>query len=253
MSERTDVVTALRQQQAELESLVDHLSEADWSRPSPCEGWDVADVVLHLAQTDELAAGSLRGQFDAALARLTDGLPPSTSIDDGAAAMVANERDIGPSAIVERHRASVAELADAIGHTDLSTRVQWVAGELSARTLVSTRLAETWIHTGDVADALGVALPPTDRLWHIARLAWRTLPYAFARAGQQLSGPVALILTSPSGETWSFSDGTPATTVTGDAFELCRVAGRRLRPEDTSLTAAGPDGPDVLRLIRTYA
>ncbi|WP_268962761.1 hypothetical protein [Rhabdothermincola sediminis] len=28
MSERTDVVTALRHQQAELESLVDHLSEA---------------------------------------------------------------------------------------------------------------------------------------------------------------------------------------------------------------------------------
>jgi hypothetical protein len=46
-----------------------------------------------------------------------------------------------------------------------------VPGELSARTLATTRLAETWIHAGDVAGALGVTLPPTDRLRPIARLA----------------------------------------------------------------------------------
>ena len=65
---------------------------------------------------------------------------------------------------------------------------QGVAGELSARTLASTRLAETWIHTGDIAAGLGVDLVPTDRLWHMARLAWRTLPYAFAQAGRGSAG-----------------------------------------------------------------
>ena len=66
-------------------------------------------------------------------------------------------------------------LVEVVGTMDLSARVTWVAGELSARSLATTRLAETWIHTGDVADALGVSLVPTDRLRQIARLAWRTL------------------------------------------------------------------------------
>ena len=83
---------------------------------------------------------------------------------------------------------------------DPHARVTWVAGELSIHTLATTRLAETWIHTGDVADAVDVMLVPTDRLRHIARLAWRTLPYAFGRAGRELSGPVAFELIGPDGE-----------------------------------------------------
>ncbi len=63
-------------------------------------------------------------------------------------------------------------------------RVTWVSGQLSLHTLTATRLSEAWIHTGDIASALGVDLAPTDRLRHIARLAWRTLPYAFDRAGR---------------------------------------------------------------------
>ncbi len=38
----------------------------------------------------------------------------------------------------------------------------------------TTRLAEAWLHTGDVLEPLGIEQPATDRLWHIARLAWRT-------------------------------------------------------------------------------
>lgn len=122
------------------------------------------------------------------------------------------------------------------------------------RTLAVTRLAECWIHAGDVGSAVG-ALAATDRrLFHIARLAWRTVPYAFARAGLSLSGPVAFVLSGPSGEEWSFgSDDPPATVIRGSALELCLVAGRRLEPGDTSLSGDGPDADAVLALVRTYA
>jgi uncharacterized protein (TIGR03084 family) len=132
--------------------------------------------------------------------------------------------------------------------------VQWVAGELSLRTLVTTRLAETWIHTGDVTDAVGVQQQPSERLQHIARLAWRTLPYAFARAGRTLSGPVAFELTGPTGARWDFVPDDPATTVIrGNGPELCLVAARRVEPSETSLTGDGPDAGAVLELVRTYA
>jgi uncharacterized protein (TIGR03084 family) len=115
-------------------------------------------------------------------------------------------------------------------------------------------LAETWIHTGDVADALGKPLPIPDRARHIARLAWRTLPYAFGRAGRALAGPVAFELRGPSGDAWVFTPDEPAvTTIRGDAGELCRVAARRTNPADTALTGEGPDADAVLDLVRTYA
>ena len=87
-------------------------------------------------------------------------LGPAGSVDDGAALMV--ERSAGPpsSELLARWSTGAARLLHALDAMDLSTRVTWVAGELSARTLATTRLAETWIHTGDVAGALGVTLAP---------------------------------------------------------------------------------------------
>ena len=85
-------------------------------------------------------------------------------------------------------------------------------------------------------------------------LAWRTLPYAFARAGRELSGPVAFELAAPSGERWEFTpDTAPATVIRGDGVELCLVAARRLDPAATALRGEGPDAAAVLELVRTYA
>jgi hypothetical protein len=106
-----------------------------------------------------------------------------------------------------------------------------------------------------VADGVGVTLEPGDRLRHVARLAWRTLPYAFGRAGRTLTGPVAFELTGPSGDPWTLApDGEDAvTTIRGDGIELCLVAARRLDPADTELSGDGPDVDAVLELVRTYA
>jgi hypothetical protein len=105
-----------------------------------------------------------------------------------------------------------------------------------------------------VAEAVGVHLAPTDHLFQIARLAWRTLPYAFSSAGRAMAGPVAFRLTSPTGALWDLvPDQSAVTTITGPAVELCAVAARRIDPAHTSLTGAGPDAALVLALVRTYA
>jgi uncharacterized protein (TIGR03084 family) len=249
-----DILIALADQQAELGAILDGLGATEWARPTRCEGWDVRDVVLHLAQSDELAAGSATGRYEEVLAGLTAGVPLAASVDDGVAAMVERERDTAPAAVHRRWLSSADALVAALGTGDLSRRVRWVMGEMSARTLATTRIAETWIHTGDVADALGIPLADTDRLRLIARLAWRTLPYAFSSAGQALSGPVAFRLWSPDGDEWEFLPDAPAvTTISGPAGELCAVAGRRLPASATSLRGEGPDADAVLALVRTYA
>ena len=245
----TEELDALAAQQAELSGLLDGLDEDGWHRPSPCEGWDVADVVLHVAQSNELALGSATGRFAEAAAELSRDIPPTGDVDEGAARMVERERGLSREQIRSRWEAGAAALLTALGAVDPSTRVDWVAGQLSVRTLTTTRLAETWIHTGDVAAALGTTLPDTDRIRHIARLAWRTLPYAFARAGRELSGPVAFEL-----DRCTFTPDEPAvTTIRGSCLELCRVAARRVDAKNTHLTGDGPDAAAVLELVRTYA
>jgi uncharacterized protein (TIGR03084 family) len=248
------VLAALEEQHGELESLLDGLGADGWHRPSPCEGWDVADVVTHLSQTDEMALASAEGRFAEFLDVLASGVQGVGGVDEGADALVVKERGRPDAEVFERWCSGAAALRGALAAADPHSRVQWVVGTLSVHTLTATRLAECWIHSGDVADALGIERTPTDRLEHIARLAWRTLPYAFAKDGRELSGPVAFDLVAPSGARWEFQpDGQPATVVTGDGVELCGVAGRRLTPDQTALVATGPDADAVLELVRTYA
>jgi uncharacterized protein (TIGR03084 family) len=249
-----EILAALAEQHAELYGLVAGLDEAQWQRPSRCEGWSVADVVLHLSQTDQLAVGSASGRFSDALGTLAHGIGPAGSVDDGADLMVARDRGQPGSSVLERWKTGADHLRSLLSTTDPHARVVWVAGELSARTLATTRLAECWIHTGDIAEALDTTLVPGDRLRHIARLAWRTLPYAFARSGRELTGPVAFELEGPHGDPWLFvPDEPPLTTITGPALDLCLVAARRVDPTATALVADGPDAQAVLDLVRTYA
>lgn len=254
-----EVCSALGEQHAELWGLIARLDDDRWHRPSRCTGWDVADVVLHMAQTDEAALASLDGHLgatddSAGLGAAVAQLGPSATVDDTAAWAVEHERGAPGAEIAQRWRRAADQVRARLAGDDPHRRVHWVAGELSTMTLATTRLAECWIHTGDVADALGVDLVAGDRLRHIARLAWRTLPYAFARAGRELSGPVAFRLEGPGGDRWTFEpDVEPSTVIEGDGVELCLIAARRVDPAHTTLDATGPDAAAVLDLVRTYA
>jgi uncharacterized protein (TIGR03084 family) len=165
---------------------------------------------------------------------------------------VAAERGAPPPVVLARWRAASAAARAGFAACGPRARFPWVVGDLPARTFATTRLAECWIHTADVADALGVPVVASDRLWHVARLAWRTLPYAFARAGLA-AGPVDVVLAGPGGAEWAYGDGSAPTTIRGDALEFCLVAARRLDPATTALRATGPDGAAALRVVRTWA
>jgi uncharacterized protein (TIGR03084 family) len=249
-----DILNALAAQHAELAQIVDACSGDDWERPTRCEGWDVGDVLVHLAQTDELASISARGELDSYVGGFLGASDRTVSVDEAAAAQVDIDRAAGGIAIRRRWHDASEEMQTEFRAGDPHRRVTWVSGLLSLQTLATTRLSECWIHTDDIASALGIRIEPSERLRHIARLAWRTLPYAFARADLEMSGPVALELIGPNGEEWRFDpDAPPLTTIRGSAFDFCEVAARRLAPEATGLTGDGPDVEPVLRLVRTYA
>ncbi len=248
-----EILTGLAEQHAELWSLLAPLGRTEWAAPSPCDGWSVADVVLHLHQTDELALASLRGDLHASIEELIRAGGPE-GVDAAADASVAGSRGAPGAEVGRAWRESAAALRSRLATADPGARVQWVVGRLTVRTLSATRLAECWIHTTDVAAGVGAQVVPGERLVHVARLAWRTIPYAFELAGQSLHGPVGLDLVGPGGRAWRFGlDDGPATVVRGSGVDLCRVAGQRLDAAAADLSAEGADADAVLGLIRTYA
>jgi uncharacterized protein (TIGR03084 family) len=235
-------------EQERLEMILSGLDEAQWGSASAADGWTIADVVLHLAQSEEAAAatataGTLRGGLGAVAGETTD---------ERADAAVRMERAAPAEVFARWQRARQAALA-AMRAADPDRAVPWMVGTIKPATLATTRLAEHWAHGLDIAGPIGADFPDTGRLRHIAWLAHRTLPYALSLAGEPAVA-VRCDLTAPDGEqVWRFGPADAESAITGAAGEFCRVAGRRLDPARTRLTASGPHGATALRLVRTYA
>lgn len=242
----TDPIDALADEHDQFDRMLTALKPEDWAAPSAAAGWTVADVVLHLTQSEELVSVSAGG--DTSVFQRPDGV----LLDDLMAQWVAAERGTPWPELLRRWQtartASVARLREC----PRGSRLSWAALPLSPRTLATTRIAEHWAHALDIADPLGLDYPDTDRLWHIAWLAQRTLPYAFAVAGQ-VGGPVRCELTAPSGATWTLGDPAAPSVIRGPATEFCRVGAQRLDPNTSTLTTEGPHADAALQVVRNYA
>jgi uncharacterized protein (TIGR03084 family) len=245
----TDVFDAVAEEYAALGAMLAALEDAAWAHPSLCAGWSVADVVLHLAQTEEGVVSSTSGTAGSNFPR-----ERTTTIDEAVERTVSSERGQSGAELLERWtKASRASLA-ALREADPSGVFAWATNPLKPRTLATTRLSEHWIHANDISQPLGIDYPDTDRIWHIARLAHRTIPYAYARAGRDDPATAFLELESPGGGRWAFGDQAAECHVRGPASEFCRIAARRLDPADAAgIVATGARAGELLSLVRTYA
>jgi uncharacterized protein (TIGR03084 family) len=236
----------LEAEEERLEAILEELDDAAWRSPSAADGWTVADVVLHLAQSEDAVVLSAAGGDGFARLRAD-----AASVDDGADQMVQAER-AEPAIVFERWKASRRAALSGLRTADPRQPMPWVTSGIKPATLATTRLAEHWAHGLDITGPLGLPFPDTDRLRHIAWLAHGTLPYAFALAGED-AHPVYCEVTGPAGDTWRYGPADADSTITGPAGAFCRVGAQRLAPEDSGLVATGPHGEAALRVLRTYA
>jgi len=114
--------------------------------------------------------------------------------------------------------------------------------------LLVMRTFELWAHGMDIAYATNRALPVLDdeRMAMLARRLMKSIPNALAYRRTIAPGRTArFVLTGPAGGTYSVSldprekAGEPSVTIIADAFDLCRVAARRLRPAELDATIEG--------------
>lgn len=246
-----DLVGDLRAESASLDGIVAGRGEGDWRTPTPAAPWTVADTIGHLVWSDRaaLVAATRPDRFEAwAAEQFGDaGLDAVTTHAVAAAA-------VPPGELLATWRAGREELAEALLGHDPGTRLPWFGPPMSATSMATARLMETWAHGQDVVDALGVARAATPRLRHVCHLAVRTRAYAFVVNDRPVPDePVRVELAAPDGSTWAWGDEDAAARVTGSALDLCLLAVRRRHRDDTDLVAVGEAADDWLDVIQAFA
>ncbi|MBO9522671.1 MAG: TIGR03084 family protein [Nocardioidaceae bacterium] len=234
----------------QLESLVAPLDEPGWRKPTPAEGWDIATTVVHLAWTDEcaIAAGTDKEAWDALVLQAIgdpDGFVDAEAFA-GAKASAAE--------ILARWRGSRTALPAMLRAVPEGQKLPWFGPPMSPASMATARFMETWAHTLDVADALGVTLAPTDRIKHVAHLGVRTRNFAFGVHGLEPPAEEFRVeLTASSGELWTWGPEDAAQSVRGPAYDFClRVTQRRHR-DDLDLVAVGDDANEWLDIAQAFA
>ncbi|WP_328554889.1 TIGR03084 family metal-binding protein [Streptomyces sp. NBC_00358] len=253
MSDASSVVSVigdLHRESEDLDRLVGELSEKQWALDTPAAGWTVAHQIAHLAWTDRSAllavtdAGAFAKEVEKALAS------PDGFVDEGAEAGAAQP----PALLLAGWREGRTALETALRAAPAGTRFPWYGPPMSAASVATGRLMETWAHGQDVADALGVVREPTDRLKHVVRIGVRARDFAFAVHG--LAAPAEefrVELDSPSGEMWAYGPADAAQRVTGPALDFCLLVTQRAHRADLAVRAAGPDADRWLDIAQSFA
>ena len=245
-----DLLADLAAEGAALEDVVAGLGDTAWLEPTPAEGWTVAHQIAHLAWTDGQALRAAADPDGFSAAAAAAGPQLATLVDDAAAAGAADP----PDRLLARWRSGRAELADRLAALPHGTKLPWFGPPMSAASMATARLMETWAHGLDVTDALGRPPSATARLRHIAHIGVRTRDFAFAQHG--LPAPTESFrveLAAPDGSSWGWGPEDAAQRVTGPAPDFClRVTQRRHRA-DLALHATGPDADRWLDLAQAFA
>jgi uncharacterized protein (TIGR03084 family) len=144
-------------------------------------------------------------------------------------------------------------------HTELlnvadGRKLPWFGPPMSAPSMATARLMETWAHGLDVADALGVHRPPTARLRSIAHIGVRTRDVAFAVHGlTPPPEPFRVELRAPDGTTWSWGPEDAVQRVTGSAEDFCMLVTQRRAPASLDVTAHGAEAVKWLSIAQAFA
>ncbi|MUM17087.1 TIGR03084 family protein [Mycobacterium sp. CBMA271] len=244
------VIDDLHDESEGLDALVASLAEQGWAQATPAPGWTIAHQIAHLHWTDAqslLAVTDPEGFANELPKALADPL----GFVDKAAEEVAQTP---PAELLLRWRDTRNQLHAALRDVPDGVKIPWYGPPMSAASMGTARLMETWAHALDVADALGATPAPTARLKSIAHLGVRTRDYAFSVHGQPApADPFRVELTGPDGQTWAWGPQDAAQRVTGSALDFCYLVTQRRPRGELDLQVTGADAEKWLSLAQAFA
>jgi len=242
------IVTDLQAESDSLDDLVAGLD--DWRLATPAPGWTVAHQIAHLWWTDRVSLLAVTDEpaFAAVLAEAATN--PTGFVDEGAEQLATTP----PAEMLDGWRHTRSLLHDELRRVADGRKLPWFGPPMSAASMATARLMETWAHGLDVADALGVTRPPTARLRSIAHIGVRTRDFAFTVHRLPVPAePFLVELAAPDGSTWSWGPADAAQRVTGSAEDFCMLVTQRRPRADLDVVAVGDDAATWLTIAQAFA
>lgn len=244
------VVADLDAMSADLDDIVAGLTPGQWALSTPSAGWTIAHQIAHLAWTDEAATSSITdpGRFDEILRAAVDDV---TGFVDSSAE---NGAQRSPDEILARWRSARTELAHGLLGVPDGTKIRWFGPPMSASSMATARLMETWAHGLDVADALGGTLAVTDRLKAIVHIGVRTRDFAYAvNAKIPPVDPFRFEIVAPSGAMWTWGPPEATDVVRAPALDFCQLVTQRRALADLEVTLIGADAHEWASIAQCFA
>lgn len=125
---------------------------------------------------------------------------------------------------------------------------------MSARSMLTARLMETWAHGYDIADAVGAKVSASDRLRHVAHIGVGARRFAFAANKREMpEGDVFVELLSPSGDVWTWGDSSAENSVKGNALDFCLAVTQRRHLDDCGLNVQGSLATEWMSIAQAFA
>ena len=240
-----EILSDLVAEQQFLDQFLQRISLRDWDRPTAAKGWTIRDTISHLADSEELAAGAIAGTADLTRYRSGDILDELNQV------AVSQGRKMRPQDVIEWWRGGRAKVVEPLSHMKASDRIAWSNGSISARTLATIRLMETWAHGLDIYKAMGADIEDTQRIRHICWLGWKSLPYAFKIAEEDYA-PIRVEVIGPGYAKWVYGPEDAADVIKGSAGDFARLVVRRMEPDETRLRVTGDTAEKAMKLARAY-
>lgn len=243
-------VADLRAESDDLDALVAPLAAESWATPTPSPGWTIAHQIGHLLWTDRVSLLSVTDESAFADVLAGAATNPSGFVDEGAEELAA----MPPAELLADWRDTRGRLHEALLGVADGRKLPWFGPPMSATSMATARLMETWAHGLDVADALGVTRPATERLRSIAHIGVRTRDYAyFVNNLTPPTDPFLVELRAPGGGTWSWGPSDAAQTVTGSAEDFCSLVTQRRALSALDIKAVGEDAQRWLGIAQAFA
>jgi uncharacterized protein (TIGR03084 family) len=234
----------------DLRAILVGIAPDDWERPTPAAGWTVRDQISHLAYFDGAARLSI-AEPDAFRAARAEAV---ADIEKFVAATLAYGRGITGAELLDRFAEERRGLVEAARAAPEGVRVPWYGPDMAVASSITARIMETWAHGQDVADALGVRRPPTDRIRHVCDIGIRARPFTYRNRGlEPPATPLRVELTAPDGTVWEWGPADAADRVTGSALDFALVVTQRRLPADSDLVAEGDDARAWMAFAQAFA
>ena len=168
--------------------------------------------------------------------------------------IAARYRDRGGAQMLAWFDQARADLLNTFKNLDPRARLPWFGPPMSAASSLTARIMETWAHTQDIADALGVTREPTGRLRHVAHIGVGARAFSYAVNGKPPAPtPVRVELAGPDGDRWTWGPPDAKNRVTGPALDFCLLVTQRRHREDVTLAIEGPAAAEWMAMAQAFA